>query len=458
MVDDHRTARRQRARRPRRRLAAQVPALHRQRPAAGADRPVRRPLLARATARPAPSTRSVTPLLGQTCKNLGGDFGQVCANAVNPAPRSIPATTRSSAAAPRTTARATTAAAAAVAGIINVLSRTSDIHPQAIFDVRGADGGICPICSGEAGGGAGELQIDSAYVGEICDGFDNDFDGMTDDGPGHDHLPRRLDDRRPASAASRRSATTPIRRCAWCRPRDARPRFALIVDTSGSMLNDLVGLPDLRRRLGRLTPASTPRSDADAIAGNNSRLFIAKDALTQVLVRVPGERLRARALLPGRRRQPELPDGVELRVRGELLLATTIRRNNLPPTLSGHLPGQQLRPVAALSGGGLSGDARFHRQHRHRLAAGGCARTRRPAIASTTPARAGRPGAGAQFVVGFNEPINRYLDWLDGVEDDDAHVRPRHDARATTARAATASCAAPGRRRSAARSRRPTTT
>src|SRR5512132_648893 len=67
-------------------------------------------------------------------------------------------------------------------GIINVLSRVASIAPAAKFDVSGALGGVCPICTGEAGGGAGELQIDGAYVGEICDGYDNDFNGAVDDG------------------------------------------------------------------------------------------------------------------------------------------------------------------------------------------------------------------------------------------------------------------------------------
>ena len=51
---------------------------------------------------------------------------------------------------------------------------TCGMHPQVIEN----EPGICPICAGEAGAGAGELQIDGAYVGEICDGYDNDFDGV----------------------------------------------------------------------------------------------------------------------------------------------------------------------------------------------------------------------------------------------------------------------------------------
>jgi hypothetical protein len=33
-----------------------------------------------------------------------------------------------------------------------------------------------------SGAGAGELQLDGAYAGEVCDGWDNDFNGLVDDG------------------------------------------------------------------------------------------------------------------------------------------------------------------------------------------------------------------------------------------------------------------------------------
>src|SRR5262249_8594949 len=63
---------------------------------------------------------------------------------------------------------------------------------------------------------------------------------------------------------------------------DTRPRFAVIVDTSGSMLLDSGGQPTFGDgSIGHV--GVDTGSDADAVDGNNSRLFIAKTALNNVL-------------------------------------------------------------------------------------------------------------------------------------------------------------------------------
>src|SRR4029079_9520380 len=67
---------------------------------------------------------------------------------------------------------------------------------------------------------------------------------------------------------------------------DARPRFSLIVDTSGSMLNDLAGTPTFGDGSIDYPGVDTAR-DAGAISGINSRLFIAKEAVSQVLAAFP---------------------------------------------------------------------------------------------------------------------------------------------------------------------------
>ncbi len=159
-------------------------------------------------------------------------------------------------------------------GIVNVQSRVNNIDPRSIFDVRGGDGGICPICAGEAGAGAGELQIDAAYLGEICDGKDNDFDGVTDDNLGNITCPSG-----PAIAACNAGSPNTCSTVAGCNGpvTDTRPRFALVVDTSGSMLLDNDGEP-------RFGDGSV---DFPGIAGTETRLYNAKGALSDVLAAFP---------------------------------------------------------------------------------------------------------------------------------------------------------------------------
>lgn len=171
-------------------------------------------------------------------------------------------------------------------GIINVLSRSADLASGADFDVGGADGGVCPICRGEAGGGAGELLIDGAYVGELCDGYDNDFDGTIDEdlgnvscGLGACEITSTLCD---AGAPSSCSPTTTDPTC-FGSPDGARPRVAVVLDTSSSMLLDLAGYPTFGD--GSL---ERPGIDTDSNGSpDDSRLFLARSALAQVISAYP---------------------------------------------------------------------------------------------------------------------------------------------------------------------------
>jgi len=166
-------------------------------------------------------------------------------------------------------------------GIVSVLSGVSaNIHDQAVFNVNGALGGVCPICRGEAGGGVGELQISGGYVGEFCDGFDNDFDGV-------------VDDNLPTLACGTMSMVACVagvpQNCPADLPTcqgpvtDTRTRFTVILDTSGSMLGDLTGVPT--HGDGSF---DHPGLDHNGMGGaDDSRLFKAKTALTNVIAAYP---------------------------------------------------------------------------------------------------------------------------------------------------------------------------
>ncbi|HEX2568485.1 MAG TPA: MopE-related protein [Polyangia bacterium] len=172
-------------------------------------------------------------------------------------------------------------------GLINVLSRTANINTGATFSVRGALGGTCTICQGEAGGGAGELQIDGAYVGEICDGYDNDFDGVVDNGF-------------PNATCGQGSCAVSIPTCQngsppVCTPAvssdpscqgsrgSSRPRIALILDSSASMLLTLSGTTTFGDG-----SADHPGIDLsnDGLP-NDSRLYAAKGAVSQLISSYP---------------------------------------------------------------------------------------------------------------------------------------------------------------------------
>ncbi|MCK5795872.1 MAG: VWA domain-containing protein, partial [Deltaproteobacteria bacterium] len=146
-------------------------------------------------------------------------------------------------------------------------------------------GGTCPICKGEAGGGAGELQLSGVYVGEVCDGYDNDFNGTVDDGL-------------PGVTCGAGACTTSVAGCtaglpidcvpksiATCQPplQDTRSRFMVIVDSSGSMVTDLSAIPTFG-------DGSVGHEGLDTDGNkktDDSRLYKAKRALTQVINAYP---------------------------------------------------------------------------------------------------------------------------------------------------------------------------
>jgi hypothetical protein len=282
-------------------------------------------------------------------------------------------------------------------GIISVLSRLASIAPAATFDVSGALGGVCPICTGEAGGGAGELQIDGAYVGEVCDGYDNDFNGTVDDG-----LPPII-----CNGVMTPSCVNGVpQQCAANVPAciasvtDTRPRFVVIVDTSGSMLNDVTGKPTFGDgSLGHI--GVDTNSDVDTVDGNNSRLFIAKSALNNVLAAFPqADYALARYHQDvSTNRSCQAASWFECQ---NLCCSYDDPRNNVAP-LYPAAPGCNLQGLysagypAAL---GANINVGWPNQGDCINYAGSC----------------GAPRRGADVIVGFNKPLQQSLKWLDGAE------------------------------------------
>ncbi|MFN9813549.1 MAG: MopE-related protein [Deltaproteobacteria bacterium] len=173
-------------------------------------------------------------------------------------------------------------------GIIAVQSRVASFADGATFDVGGATGGVCPICRGEAGGGAGELQLDGLYVGEICDGYDNDFDDRVDEGLGTTGCGiGACASTLPLCDVGRGepSVCAPTTTDATCfAERDAaRPRVAVILDTSASMLLDLAGYPTFGDG-----SVEHPGLDTDGDGQpNDSRLALARESLASVVSAYP---------------------------------------------------------------------------------------------------------------------------------------------------------------------------
>ena len=173
-------------------------------------------------------------------------------------------------------------------GIVTVMSGLEAIlSSSATFDVAGGLGGVCDICQGEAGGGAGELQLNVRYRGEICDHYDNDFDGEIDESLGvqtcglgacQTELPH-CEDGLPPTCLPEVSGDPSCLAPARC---DA-PRIAVILDTSASMLQDLAGYPTFGD--GSLEHPGLD-TDGDGLP-NDSRLFLAKEALSDVISNYP---------------------------------------------------------------------------------------------------------------------------------------------------------------------------
>ncbi|MCA9666022.1 MAG: VWA domain-containing protein [Myxococcales bacterium] len=178
-------------------------------------------------------------------------------------------------------------------GIISVLSGVpAQLASRSVFNVAGAEGGTCTICKGEAGGGAGELQLSGAYLGEICDGYDNDFDGQVDEGLGNVTCgtPAACQTTVPLCATNADPKLVFVNDCvpqstAQCKAplADNRSRFMVIVDTSGSMLTNLSGVPTFGDGSQGHAGVDTDGNGTS----DDSRLYKAKSALTQVISAFP---------------------------------------------------------------------------------------------------------------------------------------------------------------------------
>ena len=364
---------------------------------------------------PCTSNAQCNALLGQTCKNLGGDLGSVCADAMNQCTPFDPADNEVECKGTQNNGTCDDCGGGGGGGIINVQSRIGKIHPQAIFDVRGGNGGICPICAGEAGGGAGELQIDSAYVGEVCDGWDNDLNGLVDDGLGMISCPDGT--MIPSCESGLPQQCTPDPALCTVQAMDARPRFALIVDTSGSMLNDLAGNPTFGD--GSVDyPGVDTATDPDAAGGNNSRLFIAKQAVTQVLSAFPESDYALGRYYQdvGVNRSCQSASNFECAMN---CCSYDDPTNNIAPPYPSTYPDNQCVLSQLYPAAGYPANASF---------TGDMLIGWTPEAMESPPTSdcinyagsCGAPRRGAQFVVGFDHPIQQYLEWLDGVEDPDA--------------------------------------
>jgi hypothetical protein len=176
-------------------------------------------------------------------------------------------------------------------GIISVLAgQPASISSLALFYVGGAEGGTCTICKGEAGGGAGELQLNGVYVGEFCDGYDNDFDGQVDENLGTVSCGTGACQQSVAQCNTQDPNDVFPNDCVplstpSCQPplTDARGRFLLIVDTSGSMLTDLSG----NYTFGDGSVGHPGLDTSGDGQTGDSRLYKAKDALTKVIAAYP---------------------------------------------------------------------------------------------------------------------------------------------------------------------------
>ncbi len=365
------------------------------------------------------------PELGQTCRDPdgAGALPSLCVDAAGACTPFEPGEDELECAGTQTTGVCDDCGGAGGGGIINVQSRLAQIDPLAVFDVRGGKGGICPICSGEAGGGAGELQIDSAFVGEICDGYDNDFDGTADDGLGLITCPDGTVVASCVAGVPQLCDFTDPDNVAACEvpATDARPRFALIVDTSGSMLNDLAGFPTFGDGSDDYPGVDTD-ADPEVDDGDDARLFIAKDALTQVLSSFPeSDYALARYYQDvGVNRSCQTASNFEC---AASCCSYDDPRDNIAPPYPEDYPDNLCILDRIYPGASYPADPAFNAN----IDIGWG-----PDVAGNPPTTdcinyagsCGPPRRGAQFVVGFDEPITRYLSWLDGAEDPDSAFDP----------------------------------
>ena len=224
---------------------------------------------------------------GQICVDLGGAIGKVCANPANSCTAFDVTDNENECVGKQNSGLCDDCGGGGGGGIINVMSRTRTINVGATFNIAGAVGGICPVCTGEAGGGAGELLIDGAYIGEVCDGFDNDFDGVPDNGFPNATCGQGLCS---STIATCTAGSPPI--CAPANGPDptclgsrgtSRPRIALLLDTSASMLQTLAGTVTFGDG-----SADHPGIDLNSNGKpDDSKLFLAKDASSQLIAAYP---------------------------------------------------------------------------------------------------------------------------------------------------------------------------
>jgi hypothetical protein len=292
-------------------------------------------------------------------------------------------------------------------GIINVQSRVNNIDPRSIFDVRGGNGGICPICAGEAGAGAGELQIDAAYVGEICDGKDNNFDGNIDEGIPDLACPTGTIDACvngvPSTCATLDVCNGPVT--------DTRPRFALVVDTSGSMLLDNDGEP----RFG------DGSAEFPGINGNETRLYNAKGALSDVLAAFPeSDYALARYYQDtGLNRSCQTANWFECAQSccsyddpSTAAMSMADPNHNVSPAYPYYYPDGQC-VMSELYDSGNTADDSLEALNQN-INIGWQTPT---ADCINYSGSCGPPQRGAQYLVDFAQPLSSYLSWLDNHED-----------------------------------------
>ena len=282
-------------------------------------------------------------------------------------------------------------------GIISLLSGTpaSLAHPAA-FNVSGAKGGTCGICKGEAGGATGELQLSGVYLGEICDGFDNDFDGQVDEGLG-------------SQSCGSGSCKVTVQTCNTsnpsnvypndCLPKslpvcqaalaDTRSRFLVIMDTSGSMLTDLNGVPTFGDGSSGHPGLDT---NGDGLT-HDSRLYKAKAALTKVISAYAEIDFGLARFAQG------VDSKLNCQVAHWIECAGICCTYDNPKNNTGGTPPGGVCKLKAGSAGTLTvqvnspGEECIHYT-------GHC----------------GAPRRGADILVGFEKPINQTLMWLDHTE------------------------------------------
>ena len=190
---------------------------------------------------PCTSSAQCDAALGQSCKNLGGAVGTVCADASNQCMPTDPGDNDAECIGTQNSGSCVACCGGGGGGLIEVHARSTEIDPLAIVDARGGRGGVCPVCVGEAGEVSPRVRVNLGYAGEICDGIDNDFDGVVDNG-----LPmlQCAGGVEIASCVGGVAQSCPVDP-ATCSvvSSEALPRFVVLFGTSGSMLGDAAGNP-----------------------------------------------------------------------------------------------------------------------------------------------------------------------------------------------------------------------